>query len=114
MKKEIKNDQAPEISHEMICSIVSLAATGVNGVERISTRITDEILDKLSLTSTSKGIKISHEPEGLMVGVYIITEPCVDIVKVSKEIQAKIKASVESMTDLQVAQVNVRIESSGI
>jgi len=114
MKKELKYDQSPEISHEMICSIVSLAATGVNGVERISTRITDEIMDKLSLASASKGIKISHEPEGLVVGVYIITEPCVDIVKVSKEVQAKIKASVESITDLQVTQVNVKIEGSGI
>lgn len=110
----MKNNQSPEISHEMICSIASLATTGVNGVERISLRITDEIMDKLPLTSPLKGIKISHNPEGLMISVYLITEPGVDMVRVSKEVQAKIKASVESMTGLQVASVNVRIEGSGI
>lgn len=114
MKKEMKNNQSPEISNEMICSIVSLAATGVNGVERISLRITDEIMDKLSLAPSLKGVKIGHEPEGLMVGVYLITEPGVNILKVSKEVQAKIKESVESMTGLQVISVNVRIEGSGI
>lgn len=114
MKKETKNSQSPDISNEMICSIVSLAATGVSGVERISLKITDEIMDKLSLATTLKGVKIGHEPEGLMIGVYLITEPGVDIVKVSKEVQAKIKQSVESMIGLPVIAVNVRIEGSGI
>ncbi|MBC3797442.1 Asp23/Gls24 family envelope stress response protein [Acetobacterium tundrae] len=114
MKKEMINMQSPDINDEMICSIVSLAATGVNGVERISLKITDEIMDKLSLTTTIKGVKIGREPEGLTLWVYLITEPGVDIVKVSNEVQNKIKGAVESMADLQVVAVNVRIEGSGI
>lgn len=114
MKKEIKNYQSPEISQEMISSIVSLAATGVSGVEGLSMKITDEIMDKLSLASSLKGVKVSHEPEGLIIGVYLITEPRVDIVRVSREVQTKVKASVESMTGLQVTSVNIRIEGSGI
>ncbi|KNZ43593.1 Asp23/Gls24 family envelope stress response protein [Acetobacterium bakii] len=114
MKKETRNSQYPEISDEMVYSIVSLAATGVDGVERMSLRITDEIIEKFSITPTVKGVKISHEPEGLLVGVYLITAAGVDIVKVSKEVQAKIKESVESMTGLEIAAVNVRIEGSGI
>jgi len=114
MKKELKKYQSSDISHEMISSIVSLAATGVNGVEGLSMKITDEIMDKLSLASTIKGVKVSQEPEGLMIGVYLITEPRVDIVRVSREVQTKVKASVESMTGLQVTSVNIRIEGSGI
>jgi|LGOV01.1.fsa_nt_gb uncharacterized alkaline shock family protein YloU len=114
MKKEMKNNNSPEISNEMIYSIVSLAATGVSGVERISLRITDEIMDKLSIIQTIKGVKINREPEGLTIGIYLITELNIDIVKVSKEVQTKIKLSVESMTGLKVNLVNVRIEGSGI
>lgn len=114
MKKEMITNQSPDMNEEMICSIVSLAATGVNGVERISLRITDEIMDKLYLTTTIKGVKIGREPEGLTIWVYLITEPGVDIVKVSKEVQKKVKVAVESMAGLQVLSVNVRIEGSGI
>ncbi len=98
----------------IIYSIVSLAATGVNGVERISLRITDEIMDKLSLTTTIKGVKIGREPEGMTIWVYLIMEPGVDIVKVSREVQEKVKSEVESISDLQVVAVNVRIEGSGV
>lgn len=114
MKTEMKNNQSPNINDEMIASIVSLAATGVNGVERISLRITDEIMDKLLLASSIKGIKIVRNPEGLIIWVYIITEPGVDIIKVSEAVQKKVKVAVESMTGFQVSMVNVRIEGSGI
>ncbi|WP_051355856.1 Asp23/Gls24 family envelope stress response protein [Acetobacterium malicum] len=113
MKIEMKNNQSPNINDEMIASIVSLAATGVNGVARISLRITDEIMDKLYLASTTKGVKIARDPAGLMIWVYVITEPGVDIIKVSKAIQKKVKVAVESMAGFQVAAVNVRIEGSG-
>jgi uncharacterized alkaline shock family protein YloU len=114
MKLEMKNNQSPEINEEMIASIVSLAATGVNGVERISLRITDEIMDKLSLTSTIKGVKIASDQQGLIIWVYIITEPGVDMISVSNVVQKKVKTAVESMAGYPVAGVNVRIEGSGI
>jgi uncharacterized alkaline shock family protein YloU len=114
MKKEMTNTQAPDVNDELIYSIVSLAATGVNGVARISLRITDEIMDKLSLTTTIKGVKIGREPEGMTIWVYLIMEPGVDIVKVSKEVQKKVKSAVESISDSAVIAVNVRIEGSGV
>lgn len=115
MKIEMKNNQSPDINDEMIASIVSLAATGVTGVERISLKITDEIIDKLSLAATIKGVKIARDnPRGLTIGVYLITEPGVDIIKVSKAVQKKVKVAVESMAGSQVAAVNVRIEGSGL
>ncbi|MBC3805519.1 Asp23/Gls24 family envelope stress response protein [Acetobacterium fimetarium] len=114
MKKEMTNTLSPDLNDEIIYSIVSLAATGVNGVERISLRITDEIMDKLSLTTTIKGVKIGREPEGMTIWVYLIMEPGVDIVKVSREVQEKVKSEVESISDLQVVAVNVRIEGSGV
>jgi Protein of unknown function (DUF322). len=49
-----------------------------------------------------------------MIWVYLITEPGVDIIKVSNAVQKKVKIAVESMAGFQVAAVNVRIEGSGI
>lgn len=114
MKTEKNAYRKSDISDEMICSIVSLAATGVNGVERISLRITDEILDKFYLATTIKGVKVGRAKDKVVIGVYLITELGVDIPKVTKEVQGKIKESVESMTGLLVSTVNVRVEGSGL
>ncbi len=113
MKKEM-NKQSVEITDEMISSLVSLAVTGVNGVDRISTRITDEIKEILSISKTIGGVKINREAQGMTIWVYVLTEPGVEIVNVSKEIQKKVKLTVESMVDIPVIGVNVRVEGSGI
>lgn len=88
MKKEM-NKQSVEITDEMISSLVSLAVTGVNGVDRISTRITDEIKEILSISKTIGGVKIDRQVQGMTIWVYILTEPGVDIVNVCKEIQKR-------------------------
>lgn len=110
MEKEMKDEQLPRISEEMIATIVSVATTGVNGVARISIRTTDEIMDKLNLTSSVSGVKIARNEEGLLIWVFIITEKKTDIIKVSKEVQYKVKTEVEALTKLPVVAVNVRIE----
>lgn len=110
----MKRNQSVEITDEMISSLVSLAVTGVNGVDRMSTRITDEIKDILSISNTIGGVKINREDEGMTIWVYVLTEPGVEIVNVSKEIQKKVKLTVESMVDIPVIGVNVRVEGSGI
>lgn len=113
MKKEIKK-QSVDITDEMISSLVSLSVTGVNGVDRISTHITDEIKGILSINKTIGGVKINREAEGMTIWVYVQTEPGVEIVNVSKEIQKKVKLTVESMVAIPVIGVNVRVEGSGI
>lgn len=114
MKKEMKNNQSVDISDEMISSLVSLSVTGVNGVDSISIRATDEIKDILSMTNTIRGVKITRGVEGMTIWVYVLTEPGVKIVNVSKAIQEKVKLTVESMVGIPVLGVNVRIEGSGI
>lgn len=108
----MKNNQTLDISDEMISSLVSLSVTGVNGVDRISTHMSDEIKDILSIKNVMKGVKINRETKGMTIWVYVLTEPGVEIVAVSKEIQEKVKAAVESMVGIPVLAVNVRIEGS--
>lgn len=50
----------------------------------------------------------------MTIWVYLIMEPGVDIIKVSRAVQEKVKSEVESISDLQVVAVNVKIEGSGV
>ena len=52
MDKNIQNAQN-DISNEMICSIASMAALGVEGIEKMFMRISDEILDAIYPSAVS-------------------------------------------------------------
>ncbi len=102
-----------EISNEMVCSIASLAAQGVDGVAKMFMRMSDEILDVLYPSAVSKGVKVVCREEGYTIDVYIITDLGINIAQIARSVQIKVKESVEIMTATQVAHVNVHVEGSG-
>lgn len=102
-----------EISNEMICSVASLAAQGVDGVAKLFMRLSDEIFDVIYPSAVSKGVRVMRKEEGYVLDVYVITDLGIDIAQVARRVQIKVKESVEIMTADQVAQVNVHVEGSG-
>lgn len=102
-----------EISNEMICSIANMAALGVEGVEKMFMRMSDEILDAFYPSAIAQGVKVTQMDDGYHIDVHVITAEGVYIPQVAKMTQIKVKESVETMTGKQVASVNVFIEGSG-
>ena len=107
------NLQAKEVSNEMICSIANLAALGVDGIEKMFMRISDEIMDAIYPTAVAKGVKVEEHEEGYHIDLHVITGTGVDIIKVAKQAQIKVKESVEIMAGKSVSQVNVHVKGSG-
>ena len=68
-----------EISNEMICSIASLAALGVNGIEKMFMRISDEILDAIYPSAVSKGVKVVSYEDGYEIDLHVITSLGINI-----------------------------------
>ncbi len=110
---EIPNVQSKEVSNEMICSIANLAALGVDGIEKMFMRISDELIDALNPSAVSKGVKVVEYEEGYTIDIHVIMRSGVDIVKVAKMAQIKVKESVEIMAGKQVSQVNIYVKGSG-
>ena len=102
-----------EISNEMVCSIANLAALGVDGIEKMFMRMSDEILDMIYPSAVSKGVKVVRQEDVYYIDVHVITELGIDIPQIARKAQIKVKESVEIMTGNQVAQVNVHVEGSG-
>ncbi|MEG0495319.1 MAG: Asp23/Gls24 family envelope stress response protein [Eubacterium sp.] len=111
--EENKKLSPQEISNEMVCSIANLAALGVDGIDKMFMKISDEILDVIYPSAVSKGVNVVKKEEGYRIDLHVITELGIDIPKVAKQTQIKVKESVEIMTGYQVALVNVHVEGSG-
>ena len=76
-----------KIADEVVTVIAGLAATEVDGVASMGGNITNELMSRVGMKKLTKGVKV----------------------EVSKKVQDKVKSSIENMTGLEVADVNIRI-----
>lgn len=110
---QIKADESGEVrvSEEVVAIIAGLAATEVEGVSSMAGNITNEIVSKLGMKNLSKGIFVEVLDEEIKVDVALNIAYGYAIPDVSQKVQEKVKSSIENMTGLTVAVVNVRVAS---
>ncbi len=109
----IKSDESGEIkvADEVVAIIAGLATTEVDGVSSMAGNITNEIVSRLGMKSLSKGIQVEVEDNEVVVDVAINIAYGYSIPEVSTKVQEKVKSTIETMTGLSVATINVRIAS---
>ena len=109
----IKSDQLGEvkIADEVVAIIAGLATTEVEGVASMAGNITNEIVSKLGMKNLSKGIMVEVMDGEVKVDVAINIDYGFSIPEVSAKVQDRIKSTIENMSGLNVAVVNVRIAS---
>ena len=105
---------AVKISDEVVAIIAGIAATEVTGVAGMSGGIAGGIAEILGRKNLSKGVKVEVGEKEAAIDLYIIIEYGCRIPDVSWEIQEKVKKSVESMTGLNVVEVNIHVQGVNI
>jgi uncharacterized alkaline shock family protein YloU len=100
------------IADDVVASIAGIAATEVSGVSKLTGNISKELIAKLGKKNLANGVKIDIEDGEVSCIISLEIEYGNSIKKVSEEVQAKVKQSIENMTGLKVSVVNVVI--SGI
>ncbi len=103
-----------KISDEVVGIIASLAATEVKGVAGMSGGIAGGISEILGRKNFSKGVKVEVKEKEVIIGLYIIVEYGAKIPEVAWEIQESVKSTVETMTGLNVVEVNINIQGVNI
>ena len=100
------------ISEEVITTISGIAVSEISGVAEMAGGITGGITEVLSgKKNLSKGIKADVAGNNVKIDVNIIVNYGVRIPDVAFDIQNKVKQTVENMTGMEVANVNVNIAS---
>lgn len=97
------------ISEEVIAVIAGIAATEGTEVYSLVGNITNEIVSKMGIKSLSKGIKVDMAEDTVTISVTVNLVYGYNIPKTCQAIQERIIQSVESMTGMSVAEVNVNV-----
>ena len=98
-----------KIADEVVTIIAALAATEVEGVASMGGNITNELVSKLGMKNLSKGVKVTVLEGVVTVDLTLNIDFGKNILDVSRKVQDKVKTSIENMTGLEVADVNIRI-----
>lgn len=118
MSKEEKNGytiQSDEnlgeikIADEVVAIIAGLAATEVDGVSSMTGNATRELVSKLGMKSLSKGVKVDVLDGIVTVSLALNLKYGYNIKDTTQKVQEKVKAAIENMTGLEVADVNIRV-----
>ncbi len=110
--KNIESIGKINIADDVVASIAGIAAIEVDGVARLTGGISKEVVSKLGKKKLAKGVEVSIVDGNVEADISVELEYGNNIAKVSKEVQAKVKQSIETMTGLNVTVVNVVV--SGI
>lgn len=99
------------IADEVVAIIAGLAATEVEGVASMAGNITNELVSKLGMKSLSRGVKVTVLEGVVTVDLALNIEYGKNVLETSRTVQERVKTSIENMTGLEVADVNIHIAS---
>ena len=98
-----------KIADEVVAIIAGLAATEVEGVSSMTGNATRELVSKLGMKSLSKGVKVDVLDGIVTVSLVLNLNYGYSIKDTTQKVQEKVKAAIENMTGLEVADVNIRV-----
>lgn len=98
------------ISDEVVAVIAGIAATEVDGVAGMSGGIVGGITEILGKKNLGKGVKVEVGEKEAAIDLYVVIDYGVRIPEVAGQVQENVKRAVESMTGLDVVEVNIHIQ----
>lgn len=109
MDNDFVSESQIKISDDVVATICGLAASEVEGVASMAGNITNEIVGKLGIKNSSKGVRISIDEDEVTAELYINIKYGFRIPDVTAQIQDKVKNALENMTGLKVVAVNIHV-----
>lgn len=97
------------IQNSVLASIAAVAATETEGVTALAGGITHAKATRISAKMLSKGVKIEVEDRMVSVRIILNIGYGFNIPEVTRNVQEKVKTSIENMTGLSVAVVDVSV-----
>ncbi len=99
-----------KIESDVIAMIAGQATLDTEGVAGMSSGITEEITKRMSGKNITKGIRVEADEIEASIDIKVTIKYGYKLLDVAKNIQQNVKEAVESMSGLNVLEVNVFVE----
>lgn len=101
-----------EMTNDVIATVVGGAATDIYGIVGMASKnqIKDNLSDILKKENYSRGVVVRQEDNGVAIDVYIVVSYGTKISEVCRNVQEKVKYSLENMLGVTANSVNVFVQ----
>lgn len=107
---QIQENGAVHISEDVLISITASAASEVDGVAGLASGRVGEIAEMLGKKNAGKAVRVTiGEDDSLSIDCSIVVLVGVNVLEVATAAQEAIASSVESVTGIKAADVNVTV-----
>ena len=99
-----------KIADDVVATIAAIAAGEVEGVSGITGNISDKFMNSVGIKGGAvSGVRVDVAGNMVRVDVAMVMEYGYNVRETSHKVQDRIKSLIETMTDLDVTDVNIRI-----
>lgn len=98
-----------EIAPEVIEVIAGIAATEVDGLYAMRGSFASGVAERFGKQTHNKGVKVELSDDGITIDLYCILNYGSSIPKVAQELQSNIRQSLKTMTQLDIAEINIHV-----
>jgi len=102
------------IADSVVSNIAVLAAKETEGVYDTAGTAANEIMNKVGVKASSKGVKVEINDGVVVVDLALVMKYGYNIPTTCKKVQEKVKSLIENMTGLEVKDVNIRISGMSL
>ncbi|MGI6144013.1 MAG: Asp23/Gls24 family envelope stress response protein [bacterium] len=99
-----------KVADEVVAIIAGLAATEIEGVVGMSGGIVSGIAERLGRKDLTRGVKVEVGEEQVAVDLFLITRFGMSIPDIARKVKENVKDKIESMTGLEVVEVNINVQ----
>lgn len=98
------------IADDVVASIAGLVALEVEGVDSMVSAIQNTVVSKLGMNNPTQGVKVEILDNRVKARLSVVLKNNVQAIQVCEKVQERVKSAIESMTGLDVYEVNVKVE----
>jgi len=96
------------IAPEVLVTIARLTALEVPGVSRMAT--IPRTANRLLARGANEGVRLEIQEDEVFADIYLVLNNGVNILKVSRQVQAEIARSISEMVGMHIGKINIHIE----
>ena len=105
-----EQDGQVRIADDVVAVIAGIAATETDGIAGMSGGMTEGFTRRVTGKNVTRGVSVEVGELEAAIDLRVIVQYGAKIHEVSRQLQYNVKQAVESMTGLNVIEVNVKVE----
>ena len=99
------------IADDVVAIIAGLAASDVKGVASLAGNATRDVIGRVGIKSLGKGVHLTVEDGEVHVNMAVNIRYGYNVPETSAKVQGRVKTAIETMTGLNVAEINIKVAS---